>query len=358
MKKEDYYVKIADYLKFGKSKRLISLLKDIFSEKEAKIISLLPGTSFDVSKKVNLNSEEVEKILIDLFYRGVVIVEKLNNKNLFKVPEDAGVFMDMVLFDLDRYSGKGSSFYDRWKEFYNQEYLVQKTANEEDMGLRVIPVNHSFQVKESSRIQTLEDIEKILRNAKIISIENCACRTRERNCEYPLEVCIGLNDLAQYCIERGIGRKITFQEALSIIEMAERKGLVHMTANSDNPNVICNCCTCCCSLMKAVLEAGSKKALAKSRYRVQIDSNLCDDCLICTKSCHFKCLINKNGKLYQNAENCYGCGLCTRVCPQKAIKLVEVEREDFIPVGPGFLDSDIPEKEKKEVGIKRFVEDL
>ncbi len=346
MIKDNYYKKIADYFNFGKSKRLISLLKDIFSEKEAIVISILPGTSLDVSKKMNLNSEKVEKILIDLFYRGVVIIEKLNSKDLFKVPEDVGVFMDMVLFDLNRYLKKGDSFYNRWKEFYNREYLVQKAANEEDLGLRVIPVNHSFQGSESSRIQTLEEIEKILKNAKIISVENCACRTRERNCEYPMEVCIGLDDLARYCIKRGIGKEITFKEALDIIKLAEDKGLVHMTANSDNPNVICNCCTCCCSLMKAVIETGNKKALAKSRYRAQIDDSLCDDCLICTEACHFECLVDKNGKLYQNTENCYGCGLCTRVCPQRAIKLVETEKEDFIPTGPGFLDSDIPEKEK------------
>jgi len=348
MKSEDYYKKIADYYKFGKSLRLVDLLKDIFSEKEAKIISFLPGTSFDISKKININSIEVKKVLIDLFYRGVVIVEKLNGEDIFKLPEDVGVFMDMVLFDLNRYSKKGKSFYDRWKEFYNQEYLIQIAANEEDLGLRVIPVNESFQVKESSRIQTLEDIKKILKNAKIISVENCACRTRERNCEYPLEVCIGLDDLAEYCIERNIGRKISFKEAFNIIKKAESKGLVHMTANSDNPNVICNCCTCCCSLMKAVIETGNKKALIKSRYRARVNSDLCDNCLICTKTCYFKCLINKDGQLYQNINNCYGCGLCTIVCPQKAVKLIEVEKEDFIPSGPGFLNSSTPKKESRK----------
>lgn len=352
MKKENYYIKIAEYFKFGKSKSLLSLLQDIFSEKEAEVISLLPATSLNVAEKINLSNKEVKKILIDLFYRGIVIVENLNGEDLFKIPEDVGVFMDLVLFDLNRYSKKGKSFYDRWKEFYNKEYLIQKAVNEEDLGLRVIPINKSFQVKEYSRIQTLEDIKKILENAKIISVENCACRTRERNCEYPLEVCLGLNDLAEYCIERNIGRKISLQEALDIVEWTENKGLVHMTSNSDNPNVICNCCTCCCSLMKAVLETDNKKALTKSRYRVQIDNNLCDNCLICTKICHFKCLINKGGKLYQDIENCYGCGLCTSVCPQKAIKLIEVENENFIPVGPGFVNSGIPKKRNKKNNIK------
>ena len=98
--------------------------------------------------------------------------------------------------------------------------------------------------------------------------------------------------------------------------------------------------------MKAILETGNKNALEKSRFRSKVDSDLCNNCLRCVKICKFKSLLEKDSRLIHKTENCYGCGLCVSECPEKAITLVEIESKDFIPSGPGFLNSYIPGKLK------------
>lgn len=332
----DYHTKIAEHFGFANSKVFVSLLQELLSVDEAELISLLPATTANISKTLRVNQGRIKRQLLELFDRGLVTVEKREGcEDVFCLPEDAGVFMDMILFD-KRYMDKGNAFFERWKEFFDKEYLIRK--ENQSMNMRVIPVNKAVKISGSSKVIPLEDVEWLLKNARVISVQNCPCRNRERQCEHPLEVCVAMDGLAEYCLSRGIGRKITFEEAMQKIVWAEENGLVHQTVNSDHPNVICNCCSCCCSLMRAVIVFGNNIALSKSRFRSRVDFDLCSDCMACVKVCKFGCLSDENGKLNQEVEKCWGCGLCMTACPAGAINLVEVENRSFIPVGPGFLN--------------------
>ena len=84
-----------------------------------KIISLLPATVSEVSKKLNIDSKKIEEILIDLFKRGLVIIEdRINNKDVYGIPEDFGMFLDLILFDRG-YTKMGRGFRDKIQEFFN-----------------------------------------------------------------------------------------------------------------------------------------------------------------------------------------------------------------------------------------------
>jgi hypothetical protein len=54
-----------------------------------------------------------------------------------------------------------------------------------------IPVN--LQLEGKQRILDLTEMQKILENAKLISLGECFCRKKLHRCSAPLDVCFGLD---------------------------------------------------------------------------------------------------------------------------------------------------------------------
>ena len=49
----------------------------------------------------------------------------------------------------------------------------------------------------------------------------------------------------------------------------------------------------------------------------------CNLCGICIGTCVYEALTIQENNLILNSEKCYGCGLCTTICPRYAIKFHE-----------------------------------
>lgn len=67
-----------------------------------------------------------------------------------------------------------------------------------------------------------------------------------------------------------------------------------------------------------------------TRKIIQIDENKCVGCGLCTKACHEKAIVLKNGKAKLLRDDfCDGLGNCLPVCPVDAIKFVEREAKSY-----------------------------
>jgi NAD-dependent dihydropyrimidine dehydrogenase PreA subunit len=234
--------------------------------------------------------------------------------------------MDSVLFD-PRYDQYGDEFFDIWRKYWNEEHIY---LYQSDNSFRVLPVE---EVIKGTKVLPYEKASQIIQKARRIGVQRCACRIRERRCDNPLETCISFNNLADYVISRDIGREISTKEAMRIIKQSEDHGLVHQTVNSNDPDVICNCCSCCCSFLRSIIYYGKKAASAKSRYVAFFNKQRCLDCkeLRCTEKCVFGGIRQENGRLTIDSSMCWGCGLCARICPQNAIRMKEARSIDHIP---------------------------
>jgi len=177
-----------------------------------------------------------------------------------------------------------------------------------------------------------EKISEILESAKTIAVTECACRTVIRQCDNPNDVCFSINEFAEILLERGIAKRISKKQALSIVKRCEDLGLVHQLNNSETEGYefLCNCCTCCCTLLRGMIFFGKKGVTTQSRFVSSVNSELCDGCGICVTRCNFGAISIVDSEAVVDKEKCFGCGLCASKCPTIAIELIQVRGPEYI----------------------------
>jgi electron transport complex protein RnfB len=113
---------------------------------------------------------------------------------------------------------------------------------------------------------------------------------------------------------------------------------VHSTGNYQDGNFyVCNCCTCCCGILRGVAEFGIPTAIAHSDFRAVVDADLCIGCGDCLERCQFGALSVPDDVCVVDYIRCVGCGVCATVCPVDALHL-ERRPEGEIPPPPADND--------------------
>jgi Na+-translocating ferredoxin:NAD+ oxidoreductase RNF subunit RnfB len=96
---------------------------------------------------------------------------------------------------------------------------------------------------------------------------------------------------------------------------------------------ICNCCGCCCGVLRGINELGiPASTVINSHYYAEIDPDLCSDCGLCAEErCQVNAISENEDAIYEVIrENCIGCGLCITTCPTEAVKLVRRPEDEFV----------------------------
>ena len=204
---------------------------------------------------------------------------------------------------------------------YALEYLT--TARPQ---FRVIPVEKS--VTPEHGVATYDEIRSILEQAGgRIGVAPCICKKGRDQLGEPCrvtdarEVCFVLNDSYDQYSRHGWARGISLPEALSLLDLCEKDGLVLQPSNMREPEFICACCKCCCGIMEVFAAVPRPSDYVASNYRVQVDAGLCNGCGRCVKRCQMDALAVVDKKAVLEEVRCIGCGLCVTTCSRKALRL-------------------------------------
>jgi NAD-dependent dihydropyrimidine dehydrogenase PreA subunit len=265
-----------------------------------------------------------------LFRKGLLFKSKKKDTTRYYRPRHL-----MQLHDATAVANDASPrMLDLWKQFMATEWDHFTRKLEElipDSVLRVIPINASIDT--NSQVLAFEDVREIVAGSRCLAVTRCSCRVIDGACGKPLEVCLQIDKAADYAIERGTGREVTKEEALSMLKMCAEEGLVHVSENKRaSGTVICNCCADCCMNWTSI-KTGLGKFCAPSRFRASVDPEACNGCEECLDVCFFDS-IGMDGKgdvAAVSDEKCMGCGLCRAACPTDAISMEVARPEGFVP---------------------------
>ena len=322
---------------FPSSETLVRIFEILYDEEDdLKIMKALnkPRTAPELAKKTGLTEERVKEIVDKLLSRGA-LTHKAKQPHIYRR------FPAMIeLRDAScLYPDASHELIELWDHLIQKEITVLIPFVKEfniPPVVRVIPIEETVEVQNT--VLDADSVRKIFREAKVVSVLPCVCRKiakemgRGKDCPAPEEaVCMQSNAFAEAALKTGVATKITNEEALHRIELAEKAGLVHMARNNIKEDMfVCNCCSCCCTGMFMV-QQGYPQAIAPSRFQVKINEDTCTGCGTCIDRCQFGA-ISVDEVVSINLELCFGCGNCVYTCPEKALTLVEIHPLSHIRV--------------------------
>jgi electron transport complex protein RnfB len=201
---------------------------------------------------------------------------------------------------------------------------------------RVIPIEEA--IPAGIEIFPYERATQLLESAKAWGVRDCICRVQQKlvgkGCDRPVENCLVFAPVEGVFDNSTTTRTITKSQALDILHQAEEAGLVHSPGNYRDGNYyICNCCTCCCGVLRNVAEFNVPTAIASSDFVVVVDASVCAGCGDCLARCQFGALAVPDDICLVDPGRCVGCGLCAGVCPTEALHL-ERRAQGEIPLPP------------------------
>lgn len=338
------YTKLGAKMNAPTNKALPKLLHKIADLEQARIADELPNTVENIANKLSLDKRRVQKHLQYLFERGLVTPGRTG----WVMVNHIGLFKDRVASTNDKYDDDEVFDLAREMSLEDSKSLARRLKKGEKIPplmkvMRVVPKWRS--IKGIPGVLPCEDTREIFKNASPIVVHKCPCRMvyRNRPCKdkTPVEVCFAINVTGQRFIDRGTGKKLTYDELIALLDKIDEFPLVSTTGNSNRmPEVLCSCCNDCCGLF---VRASYTKPLlgevpyVKSRFEVHDSPEDCSGCGTCVKRCPVNAItmkdVPKSGKKrsYTDIEECIGCGLCVLTCPKKARKMKLVRPPEHIP---------------------------
>jgi Na+-translocating ferredoxin:NAD+ oxidoreductase subunit B len=303
------------------------ILRILFTPEEAALamhMSLIPRPLGVIAGLAGMPEGDAEKILEAMAGKAVIFSKEKNGKKSYGLlPTIPGLFEFPFMRGANTPGLEGLG--KLWDDYHRESLGASFSGNPTPIA-RVIPVEQSL--KASTRVHPHEEVAHFIDAVDYIALAGCACRISIKACDRPTEMCLIFDGHGRFLVERGFAREITREEAHAVLDKAEEAGLVHTSNNSkDRPSFICNCCSCCCTILTCRTQLGLRDAFAESAYEASIDAEACTGCGMCTDDrCPMGAIQLSGGVAVLNAPKCIGCGLCVSACPVEAITLVPRER--------------------------------
>jgi NAD-dependent dihydropyrimidine dehydrogenase PreA subunit len=200
--------------------------------------------------------------------------------------------------------------------------------------MRTIPISRS--IRPQHHVSTFDEVKELLQGAeepfvvldcicrKKKSLEGSPCQATERH-----ETCLAVGSMARMALASSIGRKISGDEALAIIEQNQEQGLVLQPSNTQQAEFICSCCGCCCGMLRMQQSLPKPLDFWAANFYAAVNRETCSGCGACVKRCQVDAVRVSQAKqpAVVNRDRCIGCGLCVPACPTGSIALVKKPAE-------------------------------
>ncbi len=332
------------------SELLNKILKVLFSEQEAQLVSLLPIKPFTAEKASiiwKLDLTTTRKILDTLADRALLVDMEQNGVQEYALPPPMAGFFEFSMMrvrnDIDQ-KALAELFY----QYLNvEEGFIRElfTRGKTQLG-RVFVNEHALSTENVLHVLDYERATEIIETASHIGVGTCYCRHKMEHlgkaCDAPRDICMTFNTTAASLTKHGHARKIDKAECLDLLQQAYDHNLVQFGENvREEVNFICNCCGCCCEAMIAARRFAILNPVHTTNFIPVIIDEQCNGCGKCVNVCPVEAmtLVSANDphhpnrkKAVLNEERCLGCGVCVRSCLVKSILLKSRTKRVLTPL--------------------------
>lgn len=280
---------------------LASVVTDEMAEVALAMKVRVPATAAEVAKKCKKSVERTEELLEEMSVIGVIEYNRENEDHhkqyiLPMFVPGCAEFMVMNKEQVETHP-EIADFFEQMSKLPLEKVTPMVPLGGAGIGMHVIPVEKAIPANQQSA--SVEHISHWLNKYDKYSVGACSCRRQQRirgegTGDLEDDLCIGVGDMADYCVETGKGRYIDYDEVMEILQRAEDNGYVHQITNIDGEDkifAICNCAVGVCNALRTS-QLFNTPNMSRSAYRASVEP-----------------------------EKCVACGRCVEYCPAGAAKL-------------------------------------
>jgi Na+-translocating ferredoxin:NAD+ oxidoreductase RNF subunit RnfB len=267
-------------------------------------------TADAIALRAGLSPEETGTKLLNMVGKGLLWAHEQDGKHVFRLaPFIVGIYESSTL--------------DHELAHLVEEYLsgggAEGIMRPQPAIHRVVPAQKAVK---SEQILPYDDVKAVLLRSKSFTLRDCICREQQKlmghECSFPLRTCLSFSENESPTH----GSSISKEAALAFLDESERLGLVHTVSNvMKGIGYVCNCCGCCCGLLRGITDLGIENSVASANYLARIDPEECTGCGICEDRCQVHAIGGEDGVSVVDRAKCIGCGLCVTGCPSGAARL-------------------------------------
>lgn len=326
----------------------IRILRRLFSPREAEIaqqLTLRPESPGRIARRIGCDEGELADQLPAMSRKGLIFRVRKGDAFRYMAAQFVIGIWEYHVNALDPDLIRDVNEY--LPHFFKRENQAETPQ------LRTIPVSRALPSEQT--VMAYEQAKQMVIEQDNIVVAPCICRKEHlmsgTGCGKPLETCLVFGAGALYYEENGFGRPISREEALEILDRAERSGLVLQPSNAQKVVNICACCSCCCQILKNLKALPNPGRYVGSNFLARVDESLCTGCRTCVSLCPMDALQvggapqagdtseSRGAKAVVIPERCIGCGVCVPPCPEQALSLFQKPEEERITPPPHLLDT-------------------
>ena len=311
---------------------LTKILKVLFDQREAELVSLLPIRPFTVRRAAavwRMPESQAHMILDGLAEKALLVDFYVDGDMRYVLPPPMAGFFEFSMMrireDIDQ-----KLLADLFYQYLNvEEDFVRAlfTRGQTQLGRAFV---HEPALSETNALHVLdyERASEVVKCATHRGISMCYCRHKmahmERACAAPMDICMTFNTSAESLIRHGHARAVEVSEGLELLAKARENNLVQFGENvRQGVNFICNCCGCCCEAMIAARRFAVKHPIHTTNFLPRVDETTCNGCGGCASLCPVEAMTlesaddprhPKRKMARVDLNRCLGCGVCVGAC--------------------------------------------